>query len=571
MVADVGAASESCGIDEFARLSTSNAERDAHHFFARKKLTLPIPIRKLGKGRRSKKLDPPVLLLRDWMEYIVNKNLVHVLAGLRKPNAARQTAIFTEFWRLFKLASPRHPVYELEARGVLDLGRTMPLVWHGDEGRGRRRKPFLVCSFHSLLGQGVKPGLEAEKLSGGKKRFLRLLANFQGHSYTTRYLHAAWPKETFDDDTVLEALLEQVVTEADFLMNTGIIHRYTHERYNAVVLSVCGDWQWLWKAGRMTRSYLNTAKHYQLVGAQQGICHLCRAGQAEHPFEQLATRTPSWLQTFCLDEPFQPGSPLTKLPHPSGEMPTLFRYDIFHAFHLGVGKSFTASVLAIMSTHFEGRSKETRFEGLNAAYVAWRRGSGHPPTLSRITKECLNWDSSTNYPIGQWYKGNITRILCAFIEDYLKQGHFQDELLEVSLQAAQAINACLAGIYKGDAFLEAAEAKRLGELGLRFLRRYSQLAFQAHQKGEALFSMLPKLHALQHLFLQDMVIASGRISHVMSPLCYSTQISEDYIGRNSRTSRRVHPSTTAQRCLERHLELAHSKYCQAGFLIEDQD
>ena len=568
VVADVGSAAASSGIDELARLSTSNSERDDHRFLSQKKLTLPIRITNLGQ---SKNLRHPVFLLRNWMDYVVNKNLLHVLAGLRKRNPRRQAAIFSEFWQLYKLENADHPVYDLEARGLLDLSKCVPLAWHGDEGRGRRRKPFLVCSYHSLIGQGVKPGLEAEQHSGIKKHLVRLLANFQGHSYTTRYLHAAMSKETFEDDTVMEALLEQVVTESDFMMSTGITHRYNQERFHAVVLCVCGDWQWLWKAGRMTRSYLNTAKHYRLVGAPQGICHLCRAGQTEHPFEQLATRTPSWLQTFCLDEPFATGSPLTRLPHPSGRMPTLFRYDLFHAFHLGAGKSFTASVLAIMSTHFEGRSKEARFEALNAADVTWRRGSGHPPTLSRITKECINWDSNSSYPVGQWYKGNITRILCAFIEDYLKQGHAQDELLDLSLQAAEAINACLSGIYKGDAFLEAAEAKRLGEFGLRFLRRYSQLASRCHERGQALFSMLPKLHALQHLFLQDMVMAAGRVSHVMSPLCYSTQISEDYIGRNSRTSRRVHPATVSQRVMQRHLEHAHSKYVEAGYLIKGKD
>ena len=46
-------------------------------------------------------------------------------------------------------------------------------------------------------------------------------------------------------------------------------------------------------------------------------------------------------------------------------------------------------------------------------------------------------------------------------------------------------------------------------------------------------------------------------------------MSEDFIGRNSRVALKVHPAKCAQRCLERHLALAYSKYIEQGYLIPE--
>ena len=136
------------------------------------------------------------------------------------------------------------------------------------------------------------------------------------------------------------------------------------------------------------------------------------------------------------------------------------------------------------------------------------------------------------------------------------------------LEAVQSINVCFSGLYKGDAFLLANEAKFLGETGLRFLRRYSALAKTANDNQMSLFVLLPKLHILQHLMLKDLAIPSETQQYILNPLCLSVQQSEDFIGRNSRLARRVHPTLCARRCLQRHLQLARCKYVEAGYLVE---
>ena len=83
--------------------------------------------------------------------------------------------------------------------------------------------------------------------------------------------------------------------------------------------------------------------------------------------------------------------------------------------------------------------------------------------------------------------------------------------------------------------------------------------------------MTPKIHVLQHVFLVDLVLAADRGPWVVNPICYSVQQSEDFIGRNSRVARKVHPSQASRRCLERHLLLGYKKYCEAGLLVEARD
>ena len=188
------------------------------------------------------------------------------------------------------------------------------------------------------------------------------------------------------------------------------------------------------------------------------------------------------------------------------------------------------------------------------------------PILTKVTKEVINWETTTNFPMGNWYKGAITTNLCDFIRFKTAAGGSGDEWLDLVGEASVAIHTCFAGLYKSGVFLEPSTARELGEQGLRFLRRYSSLAKKAVIAARPLFSILPKHHCLHHVFLQDLVLASQTQTCVLNPICFTVQQSEDFIGRGSRIARRVHPRTSAQRVMQRHLQLAYEKYVDAGVL-----
>ena len=492
----------------------------------------------------------------------MNKNCWHIVCGLKKPDRDREEAILAAFWERFRASHENHPVFAMAEAGSLNLGRCAPLVYHGDEGRGRRRNPFLVTSFFSILGRGIQPGL-AQK---AKKKYLKLLPNFQGHTYTTRFLQATFPKEVYQQDAVFQALLENVVVQADLMATSGVQNTYRGDTYHAIVLGISGDWSWLIKAGNMSRNFNHTIKHPK--DTPSGICHICEAGEKDHPFEQIHVRSPSWLSTCYRTNAFKDPSPLLALRHVPDQAASLFRFDLWHSWHLGVGKAFVGSAIALLSATCPGNSKDQRMDNLNTQFMAWCKQNSKPPILTRLSKETIGWGSNSNFPVAGWFKGSLTTTFCEFICHKLGGGS-DDPWLRLAGQAAVAIHDCISGLYKADAFLTPEQALELGEFGLRFLRRYAELARLAAQAGRPLWVLLPKLHILQHIFLQDLVLASRKYGYVLNPVCWSVQMSEDFIGRNSRVARKVHPSKCAQRCLERHLALAYSKYIEAGYLIPE--
>ena len=114
-----------------------------------------------------------------------------------------------EFWHRYRQCQPEHEVFQLADSKQISLARTAPLLFHGDEGRGRRRTPFLVTSFHGLLGRGIRAGLEAQAKAGAHKEYTKLKPNFLGHSFTTRYLQCAMPKKAVPGGCqVFAAILE---------------------------------------------------------------------------------------------------------------------------------------------------------------------------------------------------------------------------------------------------------------------------------------------------------------------------------------------------------------------------
>ena len=193
VVSDIGveAASASGGLAELARCSTRDAERDTRRVLVnRHGQSLRVPLQRLGRG----KLDQPVFRLRDWLQFVVDKSCFHICTGLLKPDADREQAILRAFWMDYALSHGDHPVYELERQNVLALHRCVPFLYHGDEGRGRRRNPFLVCSWFSMIGRGTHPGERAKRRKASaagsrvRKPFLKLCMNFRGHSFTNRFL-----------------------------------------------------------------------------------------------------------------------------------------------------------------------------------------------------------------------------------------------------------------------------------------------------------------------------------------------------------------------------------------------
>ena len=151
-MSDVGAkaAAKSGGLLQVAECNLGNPERDCNQLLV-KKLRLALPVEKsiLGSFRHI-----PILKMRSWFDFFTANSCMHILHGLHRPHAAREEAICTAFWQNYRRLHPEHRIFHEASQGNLLLERALPLLIHGDEGRGRRHCSHFVMSFHSILGLG---------------------------------------------------------------------------------------------------------------------------------------------------------------------------------------------------------------------------------------------------------------------------------------------------------------------------------------------------------------------------------------------------------------------------------
>lgn len=572
-VKDIGqdAAKKVGGLLELAKVKEQNSERDTHRLFVEQcGLGLPIPKTKL---ETSGPWSPPILRLRDWVGFLLRINAWHLVTGLVRPDVEREFLILESFWSKYKRQDPQHPIFEMAEKKELVLGRTAPCVLHGDEGRGRRRQQFLVLSFHSLLGRGLAPADRSKKNSRTKKAYLKMKPNFKGSTLTNRFLYAALAKRDYCNDRsyVFDDLLRCVANESKFLSSVGVKHPQTGETYWIMQLGIVGDWPWLVKSGGLARNFACVQKHAVAKNPCRGICHLCNAGRPGCPFETLGTRRPSWLATVHQDSPFDAPTPFEQIPHSQNCLPALWKFDVFHVWHLGLGKTFLSSYLALLSELQTAGNVDSRFTQLSAEYKSWCRANSRTMFVGKISKELICWTSTKDFPNGSWHKGALTRTLMDFVEGRFGSEDFSDnELLVGCQEACTAANSMLRVLYNNDLWLNVDIAREAGELGMRFLRRFERLASRSHALGRRLFILQPKCHAFHHLCL-DLLHGSERKADTLNILAYSCQADEDYIGRPSRISRRVTSGdTTSDRVIDRLLQASHAEWVKAGLVVVEK-
>ena len=165
---------------------TSSKERDVARIFAKHKLTLDI---ELSEGRVGQFKKFPYYKPSSWVQVLEKEGCLPKLFGLGSECKTLEQAepALLQFWSKFKVTHGSHEIYELERRGQLQLGRSVPIYVHGDEGTTYKKDGALVVSFFCPIGQGV-----ASAKTGEDPEELRL--NFVGHGFTTRFVMATLMK-----------------------------------------------------------------------------------------------------------------------------------------------------------------------------------------------------------------------------------------------------------------------------------------------------------------------------------------------------------------------------------------
>ena len=225
-------------------------------------------------------------------------------------------------------------------------------------------------------------------------------------------------KETYVDDH--EAFLDATAClAADFqrALEDGIAVEEGGSQYRIrlCVTGVKGDLPFLQSAGALERTFRRAPKKGAPAAAKSvGICHYCMAGFDNYSFADVS-ESPPWEQSMASGAarvPWETVSPFTSLlPSYDDFPPRLYRFDIWHNWHLGLGRYFLASSLICMLGLFHGTSVDTRFHAMTSSWRSFCRRVRQRPILTRFSREVFSYFGNLDWPEGGWQKASTTTLL----------------------------------------------------------------------------------------------------------------------------------------------------------------
>ena len=105
-----------------------------------------LTIKDLRQSQETK-VAWPVIKLSAWVKLGLERGGEMMLGGHTISNESGWRALLRTFWSRYKLVDDSHPLFNSK----LDPEVVLPFYLHGDEGRGRVKKPLLTISFQMVL------------------------------------------------------------------------------------------------------------------------------------------------------------------------------------------------------------------------------------------------------------------------------------------------------------------------------------------------------------------------------------------------------------------------------------
>ena len=136
-----------------------NASRNLHRLIHREGRCLNVnvnsvwtPVRFLRKGKvRKESIGMPVLMPSSWLRYSLSVGGEAFFAGECLDAEASVQQRFRSFWRKFQAIDPSFPFFQrADYQDV--AGLSVPILIHGDEGRGSCKRPIMCISIQPLIG-----------------------------------------------------------------------------------------------------------------------------------------------------------------------------------------------------------------------------------------------------------------------------------------------------------------------------------------------------------------------------------------------------------------------------------
>ena len=472
-----------------------------------------------------------------------------------------------EFWRQYKLSHGSHEVFREHPQ---HLRYVIPMLWHGDEGRGVRRGNTTVSTIETPFGldSGTDECYSACQCctETGPELWRRQNINLKGHSYLTKFLMLVLPKKYYKNSTLLQDILIKISTELRALFYEGIEIR--GQIWHVSVVGLKGDLAWFQKIGELDRCYTRLS-----TSINAPCCHECMAGSTHAPFEDLSSN-PAWASTIFTVRPWitEPSTGILKVPYDRLQPEKVLKRDLFHCTKIGVYQDFIAgAVLLILELGYfqdstASNSREKQLERAHGHFRLFCAGAGKSPALMSFTTNLFNVPTRKHYG---WCKckGSDAMILMQWIRVLTTScmNRILDESHRKTLkglhEAASSGVAWVNAMYRHGLWWARPCAEAINAHGKKFLRSYNFLAWVAlHEWQFPAFAMKPKIHLLAHEVYEVSQFLAKGVVPVPSCLMFSCEMNEDVVGRISRLSRRAHQARVSERVLNFYLTKVYALY-----------
>lgn len=120
--------------------------------------------------------------------------------------------------------------------------------------------------------------------------------------------------------------------------------------------------------------------------------------------------------------------------------PRFHRPDIWHAIHLGVGKSFISSSFAILQGCIPGTNVDLRFQQITKDFRDFCKAKKLTPFVRKLDKHTFNVGGPLEEPTGSWNKASLTSTLGLFLEHMTVA--YKNELAELGDERTPYIVTC---------------------------------------------------------------------------------------------------------------------------------
>ena len=497
----------------------------------------------------------------DLFKYLLTHHPAVLVGGVS--TQPERSAHLKAFWSAFELTQGDHEVYNHHRD---NLSNVIPIGWHGDEGRGKRRGNTAVLMVERVfVVRAAKRCKDCHPPASLKARFaqcnhrlpqhVRELLKLQhttmkGHCMLHKFPLFIIPSSVHHTHPgAMRELMNLVALDLRQLFYDGLdVH---NRNYCFATIAAKGDLKWFKKIA-LERCWDN-----QGFVVNRQCCHECEAGQNGLPYEDVSTDDPIWAPTRYMTRPWTSLPVMHPIPFVTAAPEKQYKRDPFHLTKVGIYRDLSGSCVCWLAQkgYFGGGDLPSKLNAGHGLFTLYCRSIGKSPALRSFSKSLFTYPRVDSYPWANT-KGSDTTLLLfwmtvqctGFANAPLRSCDVAIlNLMVLTCKAALEVHRCMnrhtLWLDRGCALEQVAQLKR-------FILGYVALARATLDDSYNGWGIKPKLHLCKHWELDLKEALQRGDELIWNYNAHNCEPNEDMVGRVSRLSRRLDSRRVGERVLQ---------------------